>query len=207
MITRITGVLNRVLDDEVRVQVGALEYQVLVPDSARRDLQSHVGEEVTLSTAEFYEGNQAGTRLVPRIVGFRTELEQEFFELFCTVDQIGFKKALRAMVRPAKDIAEAIQRDDKKWLSTLPGIGASTAERIATTLKKKVGRFLVGQIDGATPSAPAAHGGLLGDVYDALLALGHNPVEARAKLDQLLIANKPYTSVEDALSLIYSRGA
>ena len=35
MITRITGTLNRVLDDEVRVQVGGLEYQVLVPEFVR----------------------------------------------------------------------------------------------------------------------------------------------------------------------------
>ena len=36
MITRITGVVNRVIDEEVRLQVGALEYQVLVPEFVRR---------------------------------------------------------------------------------------------------------------------------------------------------------------------------
>ena len=40
MITRITGVLNRVLDEEVRLQVGALEYQVLIPEFLRRGVQS-----------------------------------------------------------------------------------------------------------------------------------------------------------------------
>ena len=39
MITKITGVLNRVLDEGVRLQVGALEYQVLVPEFVRRAMQ------------------------------------------------------------------------------------------------------------------------------------------------------------------------
>ena len=41
MITKITGTLNRVLDDEVRLQVGAMEYQVLVPDFVRRQLRQN----------------------------------------------------------------------------------------------------------------------------------------------------------------------
>lgn len=207
MITRITGIVNRVLDDEIRLQVGALEYQVLVPDFVRRELQTHTGEEVTLHTTEFLEGNQVGNRFVPRLIGFRTEAEQEFFELFCTVDKIGAKKALKAMVRPVRDIAEAIGRDDKKWLTTLPGVGAGTADQIVTTLKKKVARFTLGLPEGAAGAKSGTHGNLLEDVYNALMALGHNPVEARSRLDQLLIANKPFTSVEEALGLIYSRSA
>ena len=42
MITKITGVLNRVLDDEIRLQVGPLEYQVLVPEFIRRQLQTRI---------------------------------------------------------------------------------------------------------------------------------------------------------------------
>ena len=47
MITRITGVLNRVLEEEVRLQVGGLEYQVLVPECVRRAVQGNVGRELT----------------------------------------------------------------------------------------------------------------------------------------------------------------
>ncbi len=46
MITKITGVLNRVLDEGVRLQVGPLEYEVLVPEFVRRALQTRVGQEV-----------------------------------------------------------------------------------------------------------------------------------------------------------------
>src|SRR5262249_14893603 len=43
MITKISGVLNRVLDEEVRLQAGALEYQVLVPEFIRRRVQGNIG--------------------------------------------------------------------------------------------------------------------------------------------------------------------
>src|SRR4051794_9981921 len=141
MITQITGVINRVLDDEVRLQVGPVEYQVLVPECVRRQLQLKAGQEVTLPTTQYLEGSQMSNRLVPRLVGFTSEAELEFFELFCTVEKIGVKKALRALARPVKEIADAIQRRDAKWLATLPGIGAASAEQIIATLRRKVMRF------------------------------------------------------------------
>src|SRR5205085_6358295 len=138
MITKITGVLNRVLDEEVRLQVGALEYQVLIPEFVRRQVQTKVGQEVTLHTSEYLDGNPMQGRVVPRLLGFLCEADLEFFELFCTVDKVGTRKAMKALVRPVKEIANAIQRQDSKWLTTLPGVGAATAEQIVATLKRKV---------------------------------------------------------------------
>src|SRR3954464_977162 len=130
MITRITGVLNRVLDEEVRLQVGHFEYQVLIPESVRRSIQLSAGKELTFHTMHFFDGDPSRGKVVPRLVGFLHENDLEFFELFCTVDGIGTKKALKALARPIKDVADAIQRQDTKWLSTLPGIGAATAEKV-----------------------------------------------------------------------------
>src|SRR5438270_10532537 len=141
MITKMTGVLTRVLDDEARVQVGPFEYQVMIPETVRRQLQLRTGREVTFHVSEYLEGNAGGNRFVPRRVGFLTEAELDFFDLFCTVEKIGAKKALKAMARPVREIADAISRQDVRWLSTLPGIGATTAEQIVTTLKRKVAKF------------------------------------------------------------------
>src|SRR5579862_9830494 len=121
MITKITGVVNRVLDDEVRLQIGQLEYQVLVPEFVRRQVQGRTGQEITLHTSDYLDGNPMQGRVVPRLIGFLNEAELEFFELFCTVDKVGVRKALKALVRPVKEIASAIQREDAKWLTTLPG--------------------------------------------------------------------------------------
>src|ERR1700757_5063022 len=100
--------------------------------------------------------------MVRRIVGFLHEIELDFFELFCTVDKVGVRKAMKALVRPIREIADAIQRQDSKWLTSLPGIGAATAEQIIATLRRKVTKFALmaptepdlGAAPAETPGAP-----------------------------------------------------
>ncbi len=233
MMTKMTGLLTRVLDDEVRVQIGPFEYQVMVPEAVRRQIQLRVGTEVTFHVSEYFEGNSSGSRFIPRRIGFNTEAELDFFDLFCTVEKIGVKKALKAMARPVKEIADAISRQDARWLSTLPGIGATTAEQIVISLKRKVTPFLVlstppasegtpdavvekkasgrrkpaGEEQPAAPEAlvTAADGRLIEDVYEALMGLGLNPVEARTKLDSLLTCGKPFRSLQEAITIIYAQ--
>jgi holliday junction DNA helicase RuvA len=222
MITKMTGILTRVLDDEARLQVGALEYQLLVPEAVRRLIQMRIGQEMTFHVTEYLEGNSGGNRFIPRKIGFNSEAEVEFFDLFCTVEKIGAKKALKAMARPVKEIADAISRQDAKWLSSLPGIGATTAEQIVTTLKRKVTKYAMmnGEAQSGEPGAPvtekasrerqrpeeghAADGKLIDDVYQALMSLGHNPLDARNRLDGLLTSGKSFRNVQDAITLIYS---
>ena len=251
MLTKMTGLLTRVADDEARVAVGPFEYQVLIPEMVRRQIQLHAGREVTFHIVEYLEGNAGGNRFVPRRLGFLTEAEVEFFELFCTVEKIGAKKALRAMARPVKEIAEAISRQDARWLSTLPGIGATTAEQIVTTLKRKVTKFAMmaglqptlsaavpaaddepavvdakpakssgrrkpagGGTEPVVPAVPlagdpvgsnwATDGKLVEDVYEALMGLGLNPIDARNKLDVLLNSGKPFKTVQEAMTIVFS---
>lgn len=205
MITKITGVLNRVLDEEVRLQVGDLEYQVLVPDFVRRPLQNRTGEKITLHTSHYLDGNPMQGKVVPRLIGFMTENEMDFFELFCTVDKVGVKKAIKALVRPIQDIADAIQRLDAKWLTTLPGIGPATADQVVATLRRKVTRFaLVGERPSDAVGA-GVDGHLLEDVYNALLGLGHAPPEARRRLDKLLATGQTFNSVEAMMMEIFKQ--
>ncbi len=211
MITRITGILNRVLDEEVRLQVGALEYQVLVPEFVRRKVQGQIGQEVTLYTSHYLDGNPMQGKVVPRLIGFAAEPELDFFELFCTVDKVGVRKALKALVRPVKEIADAIQRQDPKWLTTLPGVGAATAEQIIATLRRKVTKYALmpssePASNGSAESAGKVvviDGNVIEDAYQALMSLGHSPVEARNKLDRVLATGKSFKSVEDVLLEIY----
>ena len=37
-------------------------------------------------------------RMVPRLIGFASEAELEFFDLFCTVDKVGTRKAIKAPI-------------------------------------------------------------------------------------------------------------
>ena len=208
MITKMTGILNRVLDEEVRLQVGPFEYQVLIPEFVRRQVQMMAGSEVAFHVLEYIEGSQNSSRWIPRRIGFQSEAELEFFELFCTVDKIGVKKALKAMSRPIKEIADAIARQDMKWLTTLPGIGKQTAEQIIATLRNKVTRFAMAapardDVDGV-PAQPM-DGGVFEDAYLALLALQMSPVEARSRLDQVVASGKSYKTAEDVLNMIFRK--
>jgi Holliday junction DNA helicase RuvA len=209
MITKITGTVNRVLEEEARLQIGAFEYQVLVPEYIRRQLQTCCGREVTLYTSEYMDGNPMQGRMVPRLVGFPTEAEMEFFELFCTVDKVGTKKATKALVRPIRDIADAIQRQDVKWLTTLPGIGPATAEQIVATLRRKVTKFAFLPDGAGANGAPAGDvaGDILEEAYQALLGIGHSPMEARQRLDKALGAGRTYASAQEILQEIYRAGA
>jgi holliday junction DNA helicase RuvA len=208
MITKMTGILNRVLDEEARLQVGPLEYQLLIPEFVRRQVQMMAGTEVAFHVLEYIEGSQNSSRWIPRRIGFQTETELDFFELFCTVDKIGPKKALKAMSRPIKEIADAIARQDVKWLTTMPGIGKQTAEQIIATLRNKVTRFAMviparEIVDGKT--TPPMDGGVFEDAYEALLKLQMSPVEARSRLDQVAASGKPYKTAEDVLNLVFRK--
>lgn len=208
MITRITGMLNRVLDEEVRIQVGSMEYQVLVPEFVRRQVQMRVGQELTLHTSEYLDGNPMQGRVVPRLIGFLNDAELEFFELFCTVDKVGVRKAIKALMRPIREIANAIQAQDAKWLTTLPGVGNATAEQIVATLRRKVTKFaLMPTCDAAegadAPIQTACNGDLIEDAFQALLSVGHSPTEARDRLDKVIAGGKAHNTVEEILLEIY----
>lgn len=212
MITRVTGVLSRAEDEEVRLQIGAFEYQVLVPEFLRRVLQHKLGQELTLHTMHYFDGDPSRGKVVPRLVGFTTEMDLAFFELFCTVDGVGTRKALKALVRPVKEVADAIQRQDSKWLTSLPGVGASTAEKIVATLKRKVTRYALAPTPKAKeagaveePTTVVVDGNVLEEAYEALCALGHSPIEARNRLDKILATGKSFTSAEEVLRFLYNK--
>lgn len=205
MITRITGTLKRLDATEASIEVGHFEYQVLIPEIVRRQLQSQGDRPVSLVTLEYIEGNpQKGGRMVPRLVGFLHAAEKEFFDLICQVDGVGVKKALQAMVRPVRDIATAIEEQDVKSLSTLPGIGPAGAERIVAKLRRKMAKFAL-LIADELPAGERTDRDVLSEGYEALLALGHSAGDAREKIEQAVQAKGKFKTVEDLLQQIYSQ--
>ena len=129
MITKISGKLLTLSETTCTLLNEPFEYEIFVTDFTRRALQLKLDEVVTLHTIHYIDGNpQKGGRMTPRLVGFDTAIERQFFEVFCSVPGLGVKKALRALVRPVRDIAHSIEQQDIKALTTMPGVGAAMAE-------------------------------------------------------------------------------
>ncbi len=190
--------------DEASVAAGPFEYQVFVPEFVRRQLQSQIDTEVSLRTIEYLEGNPQKGRLTPRIIGFMSEAEREFFELICSVDGVGVRKALRAMVRPVREVATAIEERDTKQLCTLPGIGPAVAERIVAKLRRKMTKFAL-MAFREMPAEGADASDVVSEVFEALLSLGHSAGDAQQKIDAVLESGKTLKSVEECLTEIYRR--
>jgi Holliday junction DNA helicase RuvA len=202
MITKITGIPLAVSGDVLTLAVGAFEYEVLVPEFARRQLQSQLGRETSLHTIEYLEGNQMASRMTPRLVGFLNPIEREFFDLFCEVDGVGVKKALRAMVRPVQEIASLIEEQDAKGLSALPGVGPATAERIIAKLRRKVPKFAL-LVARELPAGVATERDVVSETFDALRSLGHSEADARRLIDDALERKKKYKDVDELLRAVY----
>jgi len=60
LITKITGKLLAVADEAATLEVDAVEYEVLIPDFNRRQLQSKLGQKISLHTLHYFEGNHKG---------------------------------------------------------------------------------------------------------------------------------------------------
>ncbi len=215
MISQIRGVLRSVGEEELTLAVEPFDLEVLIPEYARRQLQMKVGEMVTLHTVFDLEGNQMTGRMWPRLIGFLSPIDREFFDVFCSVDGVGVRKALRAMVRPVRELARTIQDQDVKMLATYPGIGEATAERIVAKLRRKVGKYALivdpAGAEGKVAGAPAEANGhadpadpdVIRDTFAALLSVGHTEGQARQLIDQVLIGRRKYKSVADMIDAIY----
>ncbi|MBL9090736.1 MAG: Holliday junction DNA helicase RuvA [Planctomycetaceae bacterium] len=204
MITKITGKLVAVAQDELTLAVEAYEHEVLISEYTRRSLQNRLGDSISLHTIEYLEGNPMQGRLTPRIIGFLNVVEREFFDLFCSVDGVGVKKALRAMVRPVSEVAAAIEDQDAKVLASLPGIGPAMAERIIAKLRRKVPKFAL-LVARDVPAEAEGKRDVLGETFEVLRGLGHSESEARRLIDGVVGAKKKFNDVQELLQIIYDK--
>ena len=206
MITRIKGKLISVADDCATLAVDPFEYEVLIPEFTRRQIKSEIGQEISLHTIEYIDGNvQKGGRMTPRLIGFKSQIEREFFEVFCSVDGVGAKKALRAMVRPIPDVARAIEQQDIRNIATLPGIGPATAERIVAKLRRKMPKFaLIANQEIESMPADVEHN-IVDDTFQILTTLGHSEFEARKLLEIPLNSKKTFKDVDSLLQAVYEQ--
>ena len=112
---------------------------------------------VELHTLEYLEGQGQGASFVPRVLGFASRAEREFFELLTSVKGLGPKRGLRVMAVEPGGIARAIAERNARLLQTLPEIGPKLAESIVHELKSKCDAYIgLGVSKGAPAPEPQA---------------------------------------------------
>ena len=184
MVSALTGELRRVEQDRLHLQVGPVLVEMLIPASDVPLLQEGVGQEMTFHTILYFEGDAGGGGgLEPRLVGFLRPEDKAFFEKFITVKGIGPKKALKALVSPTADVAQAIESKDTRYLVGLPQIGKRMAELIVAELAGKVGEFVVAGVRGGAVGL-ASRPPVEEDAISTLMALGERRADAEHLLDR-----------------------
>jgi len=199
MISYLEGKIIETYDDRITLLVNGIGYDILIPaysmNEIRRDAE-------TLSELKlFVSYNQTERQPKPILVGFKTSLDRKFFELFITVEDIGPTAAIKALVKPVREIARSIEEKDTRALRQLKGIGERKAEKIIATLKGKVAMYALMPEIEAIPEAVAD---FRKDVEDILVnQLGHKHFEARNMIEDAIKRDPRISSFEELFEEVY----
>jgi Holliday junction DNA helicase RuvA len=211
MIATLAGRLRRRLEDRVILECGGLGYEVFLPPIALRQIE-HVtagpGEKGSeLELVVYYHATRDQPR--PVLIGFTTDLDKEFFEKLITVKDIGPMVAARALAMPVAELADAIARQDEKFLRALPGIGPQKAKNIVAQLQAKVAKFALARAGAPAEPVDVAPARLDADglrdlVWEIMVKqLGHRPSEASQLITDALRRRPSIMSPEELFDEIY----
>jgi holliday junction DNA helicase RuvA len=157
-----------------------------------------VGYEVTIPLSTFYELGEPGSDVSLRIYthvredaiqlfGFKTNRERELYLRLLSVQGIGAKSGITMLSgMSADEIIIAIRTDDLARLTSIPGVGRKTAERLVIELRDKVGELSSGgptTLDAATSAVEPADV-VFEDALSALTNLGYQRALAEKALKQ-----------------------
>lgn len=131
MIAYVSGVIEEVGTDYLVIDHNGMGYRILTPGSVVAGLEE--GQNVKIYT---YLHVREDAML---LFGFLQKSELDMFKLLISVSGIGPKGALGVLsVLDANDLKFAILAGDAKTISSAPGIGKKTAEKVVIELKDKV---------------------------------------------------------------------
>ncbi len=178
MIAKLTGRVERFLDDGVIFDVRGVGYRVYISGRTRESLLKS-GEEHSLFIETVFRAD------LLRLYGFSRTDEQEWFQQLVEVRGVGARIALAILsVLSPEELGKVILFDDAKKLTQAPGVGAKVARRIIGELREKVpdslrsdgsGAMPVGLVGAGEPSAEALS---VIDARSALVNLGYGEAAA-----------------------------
>ena len=211
MISEISGevLYDRMRRNSLLVRVDSLCYEILVPTGIASRLRQAPPDErpnpLTFYTIYYIDGGLGGGHLTPKLVGFLDPLDREFFETFTDVPGVGFAKALKCLVRPINEIAQAIERGDVRLLQELPGIGPKMAERISTELRGKMAKFALAPSEAPLSVERETDAELRLEAVQVLEQLEYTRGEAQRMVADIFARHKHLKSVEEFLKHVFEQ--
>ncbi len=155
-----------------------------------------VGYEVTIPLSTFYELGDVGSDISLRIFthvredalqlfGFKTARERELYLKLISVQGIGAKSGITMLSgMSADEIVTAIRTNNLVRLTSIPGVGKKTAERMVIELRDKIGELSASAAAGIS-SAAGSEGSpesIFDDALSALVNLGYQRNSAEKAL-------------------------
>ncbi len=201
MIRYIKGELMKADKGRVVILAGGIGYEIMLPEIVWQNFQhgSNNGECVEF----FVSYHQTVQQPKPVLIGFITEVEQEFFELLIKVKDIGPVMASRALILPVAVIARAIEDRDFVTIMKLKGVGRRKADMIISELNGKVAKFALMK-DTDKAEDVRAGGDFSRQVVDALVKqLGHGRSDAKTMVADAMVRCPDITTPEDLFEEVY----
>ena len=186
MIASLEGIIDAVSKDSLIVNVNGIGFKVAVTTSVLSEM-GITGREVKLYTHFHIREDDMS------LFGFGSLDELKLFETLISVSGLGPKTGMAMLSAMSADqVAMAIASGSVEMLTTIPGIGKKTADRLILELKDKVGGVMI-----SSPAGKAAQENA--DVVSALVSLGYSVQETTHAVNALPSGKK--ISLEDKVKL------
>ncbi|MCX7944132.1 MAG: Holliday junction branch migration protein RuvA [Deltaproteobacteria bacterium] len=197
MIAQIFGKIIKKGETSIFVETDAgIVFEIICPQySIEKDF--HENSKVRIHTHLYIREDQI------TLFGFHEESELKLFKYLISVSDIGPKKAISILSKESfHTIINAIVSSDIRFLSSIPGIGKKTAEKIILELKDKLRElssttsYTQKIIDKSTYE----------ELFSALVNLGYKPNQAEKAIANLKnMGNNDFNSLfKEALNIIKS---
>jgi len=203
LISRILGKLDSIEDNYLIIEVNNIFYQIFIPKFLQEKIKATKkdGDEILIYTLNYIEGGSTGNQR-PRLVGFLSEIEKEFFERYITVKGLGERKALKSLTKPISVIAKAIEFGDKNLIKSLPGIGSRMADMITAELKGKMSKFALLKEEEYRPITDEKLN-IREEAKAILSQLGYKYSEINKMIEDALIRKPDTDKAEDIINIIF----
>ncbi len=199
MISYLEGKIMETYDDRITLLVGGIGYDILIPSFIMNEIKRDARTDAEIRL--YISFNQTERQPKPILVGFKSPLDKKFFELFISVEDIGPTAAIKALVKPVREIARSIEEKDIRALRQLKGIGERKAEKIVATLKGKVAMYALMQEAEKVPEVTEDFRKEVGTVL--VSQLGHKHVEASKMIEEAIKRNPRINSSEELFEEVY----